>query len=122
MKYLKSIYEIKSNESLDNNRILEEIRSILVELEDEGFDVYLKTPVSRCIYLEIRKTVKGDKEAFQWSDVSEYIERVSDYLSTLGFMRLSGGNGKTESVRRRMQLYSDVLDTETKVFIQFIRS
>ncbi len=56
MKYLK-----RYNESFNPEQIILDVKDILLELKDSGFEVEVKTPIPRCVYVEIRKTVVGEQ-------------------------------------------------------------
>lgn len=122
-KYLKGF-----NESFNTEGIIQDVKDILIELEDSGFEIIVKTPISRCVYIEIVKKKSGEEDAFLWSDVEDYLNRVCHYLSGFGF-KLFAGWGKTETVKRRSQVprqgemdnwYASDVETETKCWVKFI--
>jgi len=73
MKHLK-----KYNESINK---YEDLRDILLELEDDGFVVGIKdTTFNRvkCWYIYIRRPVS--KTIFYWDDIKDCVLRIKDYL------------------------------------------
>jgi hypothetical protein len=80
MKRIKNFNIFESKEQLKS--IVEECQDILLELKDEGFKVNLsfgESPIN-WILIEVSK-----KEKFSANDIQFTIERIKDYLGSLGF-------------------------------------
>lgn len=93
MKYLK-----KYNESVDTEEVINTIKDICIELEDEGFSIEIQkhldsgTPTGGTTTLYIKKYFKqaewhssanagkGGECSFSFGVVREVVERLSDYL------------------------------------------
>lgn len=82
--------------------VIYNVEDMLVELKDIGFEVSVSSPADWLIALEIKKTRTIDRsgrpvpgvygvsgtlfeDAFKWSDIKEYVERVADYLCENGY-------------------------------------
>ena len=78
MKYLK-----RFNESMDHKEIKATLDDILLELSDEGFDIHCNVGWSvGTTSFEIRVDRNGT--SFKWEDISETMNRIYNYLSSLG--------------------------------------
>jgi hypothetical protein len=107
MKYLKTytlferVYEeTKIFESLDNSQledIVSNCKDILLELDDSGLAtdiIYRKHGFSRSsetnkeyiFYIKIASKYEfsSEKEEFNWSNIKDVVERLSEYLSYFG--------------------------------------
>lgn len=80
--------EVKYNESVNIEEVHQEIFDILVELRDDGFEIDLYSPTSDFVDIRLYK-----EDDFTWKDVEEYVNRITEYLSSLGY-KLSKGYGK----------------------------
>lgn len=81
MKHLKS-YKIFEN--IDNvNDIINDIRDIVVELEDEGFDVYINDEESlgQIKIMFQKNMVNGSGEIFNIYEIKECVDRILNFLS-----------------------------------------
>ena len=80
MKRIKNFNIFESKEQLKS--IVEECQDILLELKDEGFKVNIssgESPLS-WILIEVSR-----REKFSANDIYNTIERIKDYLGSLGF-------------------------------------
>lgn len=91
MKHLKSILEYKqdldalAHDQINNNEIIETVKEICLELEDEGFTIKISpsTPQYQArneYYVTIGKFIGLTHKSFEYNDVQEVIDRLKDYL------------------------------------------
>lgn len=83
MKHLKSYNESQlSNAKVEAKDIVQNLKDICIELEDEGFKIFLQgiNP-----HVEIHLGISKGGEDFKYGEVSEVVERMKDYMKQEGY-------------------------------------
>jgi len=110
MKYLKA-YEGFDNKSPEGVKLY--CHDLLVELRDDHFKTSVEVsgkwlePLSMkdksYVHIDISKKIRYLQEdfAFKWSDIKEYVDVITNYLSELGFKDMGFGSQivKTNAIR-----------------------
>lgn len=91
MKYLKSYKIFESS----NEDIIEDIRDLLVDLEDQYFSVSVfkrrvdYSTTNEDVFISIYKEKKSDFDSldiFKYSDIEFYVERLINYMYDYGYV------------------------------------
>ena len=78
MKYIKRFIESESN-----SEIIDDCKSLLLDLTDQGFDVkvsFIKD--NNEFYIDISKDKTSIARSFWAKEIGDYLKTISDYLSS----------------------------------------
>lgn len=95
MKHLKHIFEAKFGENekeffLRSKEVIQDLKDICLELQDDGFNIIVKPVGPMPEYLQITKIISkriedgGESRSFlhfEWGEVSEVVERIIHYMN-----------------------------------------
>jgi len=88
MKYLKEYKIFESDFKFDGESLMEDIKDLLIDLEDQGFEVYIeyygKIQIKICKEVKSRST---NEDLFNYRDIEYYIDRVVSFLKDYGYER-----------------------------------
>lgn len=121
------LFELQSVEEMTIPKIKEDCDDILLELEDDGFDIRfnLFQGKSQTFYIDI----SNYNREFTWNDISEYVERVLNYcelnnidISINGQMGLSTSSYKYFEFKNGQDIldYNDTMRWPSSLFIRVI--
>jgi len=112
MKHLKRYNELKEWQSTNFDSInIEDVKDILLELEDIGFAIRYKYDTLDKISIEC----KTQKDEIIWGDVKDCILRLKKYLGdSYSYSRIYSDRYRQE--RKIITPYSENMDENTSVY------
>lgn len=129
---MKKLKTYESHRSQTKENYLKELcEDLLIELSDKGFEVLvsvkIQSPISYSpshIHIQISKTVgvnnpyeEGPFNTFQWSELENCAERVSEVLKDSGFLaRGEFGLTRSEAIRRPENFQIRAVKTTTDLW------
>lgn len=118
------LFELHSVEKITVPKIKEDCSDILLEMEDDGFDIRFNLSENH-LHIDIIHYIRD----FTWDDISEYVERVLNYcelnnirVSINGRMGLSTSSYKYFEFKNGKDIldYNDTVRWPSKLFIDII--
>jgi len=89
MKYLKGYKIFESDSNFDKEYLIEEIKDLLIDLEDQEFRVFVKLDDSiDCLNVSIYKeeeNINTKEDLFNYEDIEYYINRLINYLKDFNY-------------------------------------
>lgn len=99
MKYLKSY-----NESRFSYEYFMDLKDILLELRESGFNIEFKYPYAdECVKIIIFRKIDNRVKYFPYDEVIEYVERIKDFckINNLDFLISKGTDQKYTKFSKR---------------------